>query len=391
MSAKMPVATLTLLAAVSLGAQTPAPTYIVSRLGVDTVSVERFTRTANRLEGDLALRYARGGPRLYHYVAQLGPRGEITSMHTVVRHPGTDPATPALVEIGGTFADSVAMFDVTRAGQRDTTASGRKVFHGPVAPTIGLEPPPYGPYEQILASSKLGNDSVVYTLVAPGAGASPSIILRRRDANTVDFTSTFFPGWVEVAKVDSRGRILSVDASATTVKTTSERVSNLAFDNVVNGWVKPGAASQMSPADTVRANVAGANIEVAYSRPGKRGRQIFGNIVPWNQVWRTGANAATQLTTDRDLVFGTTVVPAGKYTLWTMPTPTGTKLIINSQVGQWGTDYHADKDFARVDLTNKTLAQPVEQFTIAVAPQAPGGVLRMAWDDREFTIPFTVK
>src|ERR1700712_4881632 len=107
MSAKMPVATLTLLPAVSLGAQTPAPTYIVSRLGVDTVSVERFTRTANRLEGDLALRYARGGPRLYHYVAQLGPRGEITSMHTVVRHPGTDPGTPSLVEIGSTFADSV--------------------------------------------------------------------------------------------------------------------------------------------------------------------------------------------------------------------------------------------------------------------------------------------
>ncbi|HUQ99446.1 MAG TPA: DUF2911 domain-containing protein [Gemmatimonadaceae bacterium] len=392
MSAKITSTAFLLFAASALGAQTPAPTYIVSRLGVDTIAVERFTRTPNKLEGDIALRFARGGPRLYHYVAGLGPRGEITSMRTIVRRPGADPATPAIVDIGGNFADSVAVFEVTRAGQRDTVGSGRKIYHGPVAPTLGLEPPPYGPYEQILASSKLGNDSVVYALVSPGAGPIPNIILRRRDANTVAFTSTFFPGWVEVAKVDSRGRILSVDATATTVKTKAERVSSLAFDNIVNSWMTRGpVVSQMSPPDTVRANVAGANIEVAYSRPGKRGRQIFGNIVPWNEVWRTGANAATQLTTDKEIAFGTTVLPAGKYTLWTLPTPTGAKLIINSETGQWGTDYHAEKDVGRVDLTTTTLSRPVEAFTIGVAPQGSGGVLRMAWDDREFSVPFTVR
>jgi hypothetical protein len=147
----------------------------------------------------------------------------------------------------------------------------------------------------------------------------------------------------------------------------------------------------MSPPDTVRANVDGANITVAYSRPLKRGRVIFGNIVPWNQVWRTGANAATMFTTDKDLVFGNTVVPAGKYTLWTLPTPSGAKLIINSETGQWGTDYHAEKDFARVDLTSNKLSQPQEEFEIGVVPEGTGGLLRMAWDDREYSIPFTVK
>src|SRR3954470_7977773 len=195
MSAKMAVAAFTLFAAGAVGAQNPAPTYIVSRLGVDTVAVERFTRTSDKLEGDIAIRFARGGPRLYHYTAQLGPNGQITSMHTVVRRPGADAAAPAIVDIGSTFADSVAVFEVMRGGQRDTVGSGRKIFHGPVAPTLGLEPPPYGPYEQILASSKLGNDSVVYALVSPGAGPIPSIILRRRDPNTVAFASTFFPGW----------------------------------------------------------------------------------------------------------------------------------------------------------------------------------------------------
>jgi hypothetical protein len=147
----------------------------------------------------------------------------------------------------------------------------------------------------------------------------------------------------------------------------------------------------MSPPDTVRATVGGATVQVAYSRPFKRGRVIFGNVVPWNQVWRTGANAATQLTTSADLIVGNTVVPAGKYTLWSLPTPTGAKLIINSQTGQWGTEYDAKRDFARIDMTSTTLNQPVDEFTLALVPQGNGGILKFSWDDREFSVPFRVK
>jgi len=173
-------------------------------------------------------------------------------------------------------------------------------------------------------------------------------------------------------------------------------VPSLNFDGLVKDWAavevaKGGQMGQMSPPDTTKATIAGANLVVAYSRPLKRGRVIFGNVVPWNQVWRTGANAATMFTTDKDLVFGTTVVPAGKYTLWTLPTPTGAKLIFNSETGQWGTDYHADKDFARVDLTSRQVSPPVDQFVIGVVPQANGGVMRFSWDDREYAVPFTVK
>jgi hypothetical protein len=90
-------------------------------------------------------------------------------------------------------------------------------------------------------------------------------------------------------------------------------------------------------------------------------------------------------------MFGTTVVPAGKYTLWTLPTPTGAKLIFNSETGQWGTDYHSDKDFARVDLTSRQVSPPVDQFVIGVVPQGNGGVMRFSWDDKEYAAPFTVK
>jgi hypothetical protein len=382
------------LVAGSLTAQSPAPAYIVTRLGVDTVAIERYTRSAGKLEGDQVLKYPR--MRIIHYVAELGPRGEVKSLTIVTRRPGTDPAAPAFMQAAAKFGDSIAVFEVQRNGKADTSLTGQKIFHGAVQPTFFTEPAAYGFYELTLASARLGRDSVVYALVGPSGGPVPAITLRRRGADSVAFTSSFFPNWTEVARVDSRGRILGIDATATTVKTMAARVPDLDFQGLVKGWAadeaaKGGAIGQMSPPDTVKASVGGANIQVAYSRPLKRGRVIFGNVVPWNQVWRTGANAATQLTTDKDLVFGGKVVPAGKYTLWTLPTPSGAKLIINSETGQWGTDYHADKDFARLDLTGNQLAQPVEQFVIAIQPQGPGGVLRLAWDDREYLIPFIAK
>jgi len=382
------------LIASSLTAQSSVPAYIVTRLGIDTVAIERYTSSNGRLEGDLVLKFPR--IRTFHYVAELGTRGEVKSLTTVVRRPAADPKAPPLFQSVSTFGDSIAVIEVRRDGAADTSLSGRQVFHGAVQPSFFTFPPAYGLYEQALSTANLGRDSVVYALVGPRSGPTPVIVMRKRGADSVAFTSSFFPNWTEVARVDSRGRIMGMNATATTIKTIAERVPNLEFDNVVKGWAaveaaKGGAIGQMSPPDTVKATVGAANVQVAYSRPLKRGRVIFGNVVPWNQVWRTGANAATQLTTDRDLVFGSTVVPAGKYTLWTLPNPTGAKLIINSETGQWGTDYHAEKDFARLDLTANKLSQPVEQFVIGIVPQGAGGVLRLAWDDKEYLIPFTVK
>ena len=394
MSAKIASAAFIFLAAGSLAAQAPAPSYIVTRLGVDTVAIERYTRTNDKLEGDLVLRYPR--VRTIHYVADLGPRGEIKSTIATVRRAGADPTAAPVTRIAMQFAETTAVIGVQRNGAADTAASGKKTYHGGVAPMLGVEPTSYGIYEQLLSSSKLGRDTAAFALIAAGPGPTPSIILRRRGADSVAFTSTFFPGWIEVARVDSRGQINGVDATATTIKTVAQRVPAFDVDNVVKAWAateiaRGGQMGQMSPPDTVRATIGGANLVVAYSRPLKRGRVIFGNVVPWNTVWRTGANAATMFTTDKALAFGSTVVPAGKYTLWTVPTPTGAKLIFNSETGQWGTDYHADKDFARVDLTTKQASPPVEQFVIGVVPQGTGGVLRFAWDDKDYTVPFTVK
>lgn len=372
----------------------PASGQFVTQLGIDTVSIERYTRSSDRLEGDVVLRSPR--LRTVHYSAALGANGEIKSLSMAVRWPTMAPTAPALMSETIDFGPTTTV-EILRNGQRDAKDSGIRTLEGTGVATIPTEPPSYGLYEQIYASNPVDTGSVTLTEIGGPGPATAPLTLTRRSGNSVAFSSNFFPGtpWVEVARVDRNGRILGMNSTGTTIKTISHRDDNFDFSAVLEGWKTQEATGKvmgnMSPLDTTSASVNGANLEIVYSRPMRRGRVIFGGVVPWDQVWRTGANAATQLTTSRELVFGSTVVPAGKYTLWTLPTPTGAQLIINSQTGQWGTDYEAKHDFARLPLTTTMLPSPVEKFTITVDPAGSGGVLRMAWGDRAYSIPFDVK
>jgi Protein of unknown function (DUF2911) len=128
---------------------------------------------------------------------------------------------------------------------------------------------------------------------------------------------------------------------------------------------KPGAPLP-SPAATATVSLAGSNITINYNTPHLRGRHLGGSeIVPWNQVWRTGANPATTLITPVPLHIGTLLVPAGTYTVYTLPTATKWMLIINKQTGQWGTEYHQEQDLGRVELKSKTLPSSQEIMSIS--------------------------
>lgn len=154
---------------------------------------------------------------------------------------------------------------------------------------------------------------------------------------------------------------------------------------------------RVSPTETANATIGGAEISITYGAPytkdPKTGqpRKIWGGLVPYGKVWRTGANEATTLKTSKDLQFGTLNVPAGTYTIFTQPEESGGKLIINKQTGQWGTKYDGAQDFGRVDLTKKELPTPVDQFTIKIEPEGNGGVIRLQWEKTELSAPFTVK
>jgi hypothetical protein len=126
----------------------------------------------------------------------------------------------------------------------------------------------------------------------------------------------------------------------------------------------------------------GKTVTIQYSRPSMRGRKIFGGLVPYDQVWRTGANAATSLKTDVALTIGGATVPAGSYTLYTLPGMSSWKLIINKQVGQWGTEYSAGQDLARVDMKVTQRSEGLELFTISFdKTTGSSATLKLEWEN----------
>jgi hypothetical protein len=146
----------------------------------------------------------------------------------------------------------------------------------------------------------------------------------------------------------------------------------------------------LSPRDTARATIGGSVVLIDYGRPATRGRVIFGAVVPFNQVWRTGANAATQFETTRNVMIGGVAVPAGKYSLWTIPTRGRWQFILNRQTGQWGTVYDSTQDILRIPVNAQLLNDVVERFTITIEPTPAGGRIEMAWDRTRVRIPFTI-
>jgi hypothetical protein len=120
-----------------------------------------------------------------------------------------------------------------------------------------------------------------------------------------------------------------------------------------------------SPHDLTEVTLKGKKITIEYGRPYLKGRKVGQELAPYGKVWRTGADEATTLTTETDLTIGGVKVPAGKYTLYTLPSEGTWKLIINKQTGQWGTKYDESQDLARIDMNKSPLPQSVEQFTIS--------------------------
>jgi hypothetical protein len=353
-------------------------------LGADTLAVERYTRTATTLQSEIILRVP--ATRRATYTAALDFGGEVRSftlaMDPLVPGPGApEPSRGTLWFRGDTADVSLTLGDSTR-----TIKVAARPGSMPLAAFS------HALVEQaILQARRTGKDSVEFDWVGVGASkAYPAYVTRRQDGSVV--VGLFDAP--AMAKVDEQGRILTLDGRATTAKVEVQRVKAPDLERFARSFVAAetvwGPIGQLSPRDTVRAEIGTAHLMLDYGRPRKRGRIIFGQVVPWNRVWRTGANAATQLSTDAPLAIDGQTIPAGRYSLWSIPTARGATLIVNQRTGQWGTEYDAGHDVARLDLVRESLPEPVEQFTMAIEPGDDGGVFRMSWDSTSYVVPFTI-
>lgn len=381
------LASATASTALSAAPQSDRGTF-VTRLGIDTIAIETFTRTRDRIEGDVAIRNPR--TRTIHYVATLGPTGTVTRFQMTSAIPSAPAGTPPVIERVSTLNETALTTEVRRNGSRDTTGSGTATLPLPGAVPFVQSGTAF--FEQMVHQLRAsGRDSVEIPQFTFGPNHAFPSFARRMGRDSVEINV----GVPLLGRVDKNGRLLALSGRATTVKTETVRTPFVDLTSIVESWAGrersgelPGAVSAR---DTVRAKIGTVDLWLDYGRPLRRGRAIFGSLVPWDSVWRTGANAATQFRTSQDVVIGGVPVPAGTYTLWTVPSRSGATLIVNKQNGQWGTQYDSSQDLVRIPMRVTTVAQPVEKFTMEVATVGGQSVLRYTWDSRAFSVPVVAK
>ena len=379
----------------------PAEQYgFVARLGNDTVSVERVSRSARSLVSDDVDRFPLVRQR--HTVIDLDADGRVAHMEMTIRTPsGASPRERYRVVTATYTRDSVAV------AIRDSSGVTSRTFATAGALAVPHVSMMYSVIELeiafALAQAKVqkmaAGDSVMFRQYYPDRSVGPSFVLHRGfvhlgAADSVELRHDWLSGSGDV-KVDSIGRLQQYSGMRTTYKVSVQRVSALPDVERIGAAFaateKRQGANQLSVRDTARGQIGRATFAIDYGRPLMRGRVLLGHVIELNEVWRTGANAATQFTTSSPITVGTLTVPAGSYTLWTKPSDAGVTLIVNRETGQWGTGFDYREDLGRTPMRVDVAKTPVEKFTISVTPSdTRHGALVMEWGTFRWSAPITV-
>ena len=167
---------------------------------------------------------------------------------------------------------------------------------------------------------------------------------------------------------------------------------SLRFGLAVLGFAIAARAQRYtSPPAETSITIDGKQISIEYYAPSAHGRKIMGDLVPYGEVWCTGANWATKITTPADLEIGSLKVPKGSYSIWTVPNEKEWTLIVNKETGQFHLDYKPARDFGRTKMSVKTLPSPVETFKIQLSSAGGNkGILALLWENTEASVPFSV-
>ncbi len=373
---RLSLALLAVLPAV-LGAQTTAT--LTARLGVDTISVEKIVRTGNTLVAEVVTRSPR--TTLQRHRAQFNDAGDLTSLtvRDFIVQSGVEQRTTTYTRHGDSLHIAV----------RGDQVSERMVA-APASwlPFIDLV---HWPFDVALQRMRRAGRTQLNAPMLSGQRISEfPLALIGADSATVTHPTR---GTMRLSVLPD-GAIRTLDAGATTralivTRSGDSNVEALARDFAARDASGRGVG-ELSGRGSGEIAVLGANITLDYGVPMKRGRAIWGTVVRYGQLWRTGANRATHFKTDRELRFGNLVVPPGEYTLFSIIESSGGVLIINRQTGQNGQTYDAARDLGRVPLRAQALDREVEGFTIALREQNGRAVLALQWDRTEMVTEFTV-
>ncbi len=350
-------------------------------LGTDTLVVEWMEFDGNRVEASALIR---GGRTTWsEYVFATDEAGAITEWESrtwegggpgdaLLRHDRveqTDSGTMMVTSVAGdeAFTTRVRPFDA-EAGAVPFV----DFLHWPFefafrrdadAGTLGRDVETLGGTFEVVE-----NDDGTYRLIHPSRG----------------------PSTVEIS---DDGRILALDGTGSTRAYDLRRMAVADLDrDAIGATFGDRPIGPLSGRGEVASTVAGVTFTGDYGTPQRRGRDIFGSLVAYGERWRTGANRATHLSFDGAIVIDGTTIPAGDYTLYSIPEADGGTLIINGQTGQTGTRYDPEMDVARVEMRREALDANVEVFEIDVVENeaGDGGRLELRWAETVYFVPFTV-
>jgi hypothetical protein len=371
----------------------------VTLLGRDTIAVESVTRRGNTETSEEVDRFPRVRERQTEI--ELYPDGGIRHLTMQIY----TPSEPANERHRRVVADVTK--DSVRVTKTDSAGTVTRVFATDGGMAMAHLPQMYSLYELYFAAA-LKRAGASKGAPADTVGMRQFYIDREFDrfplhhgvvrplpGGKAEITHDWLAGTGE-ATLDSAHRMLSYSGARTTYKVEVTRVTTPPDVRAVAAGFEGAEATtgvtQLSVRDTARGSIGKATFSIDYGRPLARGRVLVGGILPYDRVWRTGANAATQFTTSAPVTLAGLRVPAGMYTLWTVPHPTGADLIVNRETGQWGTEYDSSHDLGVAPMKTDHAPTPVEKFTISIVPIGVArGALVMEWGPFRWTAPIEVR
>ena len=372
-------------------------------LGRDTVAVERIVRSPRSLVSDEVDQWP--AVRVRHTEFAFGPDGRIVHMEMTVRTPN---ATTAARRFRRVTADYTA--DSVRVSVRDSSAVRDTAFQTGGAITVPHVSMMYGVIELEMATAiargaaahLAPGDSVPFRQFYPDRDVGPAFALHSGwvhplPGGKVELWHDWLSG-IGDATVDSAGRMLTYSGQRSTYKVEVKRVTPPPDVEAIGAALTAkekaaGGIKEVSVRDTARGTIGAASFSVDYGRPRARGRELLGNVIEYEDIWRTGANAATQFTTSKPITLAGLVLPAGMYTLWSVPHKNGSAdLIVNKETGQWGTDYDRSYNLGTAALHVETVKAPLDEFTISISgADARHGTLAFEWGTFRWTAPIIVR
>lgn len=356
--------------------------YIIYTLGKDTIEITHY-----RLTGDdfIATVVQRANSNVNKIKGKFFPSGELQYMEGYRYKP----------VIG---KDSLLLLTFRFYQKGDSTyfeeKSGNSIYRRKDSGRAMVNYWPYVQMNVLLANYAPKNvgDSIVSNHIIGDLPPAKFVMKRIADRKLTAYSRVMGPFTLYL---NEKGKVESLDATGSSYNVKGTIVPHLNLDSIILSYArreeKFGPFGWPNKSDSIQTVIGNSSIKINYTRPSMRGRVIFGEVVPWNRYWRTGANQATKITTSYPLYFNGKILPAGVYSVLTMPSQTGWTMMFNKEANIWGTDYNSAHDVLRVPMQVEQLKEPVELMTIEVVPTAKGGAINVIWERTKASAHFTAK